>query len=45
MCVTNFTCIPLENQVHAAVCGSGLPNVSAEVTFMQAIFAMFLVVL
>ena len=41
MCVTNFACVLLENQVHSAVC----VLVSSKITFLRSIFVAFLVVL
>ena len=41
VCVTNFTYILLEDRVHSAVC----VLVSSKITFLQSIFAGFLVVL
>ena len=45
VCVTDFTCILLKNQVHS-VCGFRcLQKVSSKINFLQSIFAAFLVVL
>ena len=41
MCVTNFTYILLENQVHPALCVWCLQKVSSKVNFLQSIFAAF----
>ena len=43
-CVTNFTCILLENQGHAAVCLSVSSKCVLKNTFLWSIFAEFLVV-
>ena len=45
MCVTDFTCILLENQVHTGVCFSVSSKSFYKNTLLQSIFAASLVVL